>query len=315
MGVRLDPQLRFGPVAVENSSLEVQTAIDQLRAMVERSGGFIAPADHPGDRVQFEAYFNLPVPAMAPVQTAVDAATLCLEHVRDQEASIGFSLPLRLALLEGYAEAYRSSDGRVCYPHSLRRIELTPLLAQVAPGQVWLEARMLAGLRQDCSLGAPAEHPEDMVSLNPQAPSPLRRRWRRRRPNGWPTAAELSALVMALLAAPCAAMIVVSPMALAVGFGAFTVSVMPLIQAINGITWLRVGLTLLALLLAVGNWISVELSLRYYRALQSSLGQPLRLPPSQRRRVLVVRSLAILVLALVASEAILRTLAMKMPLF
>lgn len=317
MGVRLEPQLRFGAAAVDNSTLEVQAAVDALRAMVERSGGFIAPADGPVDPCQFEAYFNLPVPAAAPVQSAVDAASLCLEQVRDQEASIGFNLPLHLVLLEGYAEAYRSRDGQACYPHSLRRAELPPLLRQSAPGQVWLEARMLAGLNpgSPVAVAAPqAHHADDLVSLSPQAPSPLRRSLRRGRPRGWPTAAELSALVMALLAAPCAAMMVVSPIALALGLGAFAASVMPLIQAIAGITWLRVALTLLALVLAVGNWIALELSLRYYRALQTSLRQPLRLPPNQRRRALVVRSLAVLVLVLVAVEAILRVVAMKMPL-
>lgn len=314
MGLRLEPTLRFGAAAVDNSTLEVQAAMDQLRAMVERAGGFIAPADGQADPCQFEAYFNLPVPAASPVQTAIDAASLCLEQVRDQEASIGFNLPLHLVLLEGYAEAYRSRDGQACYPHSLRRAELTPLLQQSAPGQVWLEARMLAGLSPEAPAAAAADHADDLVSLSPQAPSPLRRSWRRAQRRGWPTAAELSALVMALLAAPCAAMLVVSPVALALGLGSFAMAVMPLIKAIAGITWLRVGLTLLALLLAVGNWISLELSLRYYRALQASLRQPLRLPPAQRRRALLVRSLAVLVLVLVAMEAILRVMAMKMPL-
>jgi len=173
---------------------------------------------------------------------------------------------------------------------------------------------MLAGLSPEAPAAAAADHADDLVSLSPQAPSPLRRSWRRAQRRGWPTAAELSALVMALLAAPCAAMLVVSPVALALGLGSFAMAVMPLIKAIAGITWLRVGLTLLALLLAVGNWISLELSLRYYRALQASLRQPLRLPPAQRRRALLVRSLAVLVLVLVAVEAILRVMAMKMPL-
>jgi hypothetical protein len=313
LGVSLESDLRFGAATVEHSLLETTANVDQLRAIVERAGGFIPPPDHPERPCQFEAYFNLPVPAARPAQAAVDAATLCLEQVRDQETSIGFQLPTRLVLLEGYAEVYTSRRDQVCYPHSLRRAELAALLPQAPIGEIWIQTSMLAALDASPPC-APGERADDLVRLGPVGPSPLRSRWRRARPRGWPAVAEILALLMAFFAAPCAAMMVVSPIALALGLGALSASVLPLIQGIGAIAWLRIGLTLAALLLAVGNWIGLELGLRQFRALQRQLQQPLRLPSRQRRRALLVRSLAVLVLLLVALEAILRVVAMKMPL-
>jgi hypothetical protein len=314
LGVSLESDLRFGAATVQHSALEAQGAADQLRVIVERAGGFIPPADPPARPCQFEAYFNLPVPSALPAQAAVDAATLCLEQVRDQEASIGFQLPVRLVLLEGYAEVYTSSRDQACYPNSLRRAELVALLTQVPVGEIWIQASMLEGLTSPPSPD-PASRADDLVRLGDVGPSPLRGRWRRARPRGWPAFAEMVALLMAFFAAPCAAMMVVSPVALAIGLGAVAASVLPVIQGIASVGWLRISLTLLALALAVANWIGLELGLRQFRALQRQLRQPLRLPARQRRRALLVRSLAVLVLLLVALEAILRVVAMKMPLF
>ena len=118
--------------------------------------------------------------------------------------------------------------------------------------------------------------------------------------------------MLALIAAPCAAMVVLAPGALLIGLGSLMAAALPLWKAVGMSLWPRVLITLLAVTLASLNWIRIELVQRRFRRLQQQVGGQLQLPRLQRRRLRLVRCSSITVLAVVLLEGILRVMVMKM---
>jgi hypothetical protein len=129
-----------------------------------------------------------------------------------------------------------------------------------------------------------------------------------------PPAAAL-ALLLALVAAPCAAMLSLGPAAVAIGAGALFTALVPALKTIGMNTGLRLALAGLALALATANLIAAERRLRRQRPLVPDLrgGRPLRFSQRSTRDIRLVRLLTLLVYGAVFGELLLRVTVMKMP--
>ena len=130
-------------------------------------------------------------------------------------------------------------------------------------------------------------------------------------PSGW---AQLSALLLAAIAAPCAAMVVIAPTAAYLGIGAVVAALIPMWKSIGMSLWPRILITMTAVITAVINLIRVEILGQKFRTLQGHVGAQVKMPRLQRRRIRLIRWTSISVLVLVALEGILRVTVMKMPL-
>ena len=119
---------------------------------------------------------------------------------------------------------------------------------------------------------------------------------------------------MALLAVPCAAMVVAAPGAAALGLASVFAALLPLWEGIGMSLWPRLAITSFAVVVASVNWIRTELAMRRFRLLQRRLGYPLHLPGRQQLRLRLIRITSVTVLALIGLEGVLRVMVMKMPL-
>ena len=128
------------------------------------------------------------------------------------------------------------------------------------------------------------------------------------------TGAQLGALLLALIAAPCAAMVVLAPGAVVIGLGSVMAVLLPLWKVVGMSVWPRVLITLIAVIFASLNWIRAELAQKRFRRLQRQVGGQLQLPQGQRRRLRLIRWTSIFVLGVVLLEGLLRVLIMKMAL-
>jgi hypothetical protein len=202
------------------------------------------------------------------------------------------------------------------------------LVSQAGNGQVLADHLFLQNLADQDSALLPSPLLRQLEQLQPDDPNPLvlldtlatgeLSQLKRRGESGLtPRAgrwAQLGALFLAAIAAPCAAMVVLAPGAGFVGLGAVIAALMPLWKAVGMSVWPRILLTLSAVVIATINLIRAEVLHRRFRDLQRQVGSQLQLPRLQRRRLRLIRWSSSFVLALVAVEGLLRVFVMKMPL-
>lgn len=307
--LELGSSLLFGRVPLGGSGPELEGLKERLRRQVEAAGGFVMPQAHgnPG----FRAFFNVPValPLGQHAARALEVASALMRDVSDEATSLGLAIPARLAVITGFAEVLQSLGDTAAIPFCQRADLLPELLARAGADQIAVDDETL-------SQAAPPRIVSERGSLALLDATGARslRSLRMPRPAASTPLTPVIALLATLLAVPCVAMVVVSPVAVSVGFGALFAAVLPLYKAIGMSLWPRVLVTGLAVLLASVNLIVTESRLRQLRILQRQAGVTLRLPRWQRLRLQAVRLLSWTVLLLVALEGVLRVTRMNMPL-
>jgi hypothetical protein len=326
--IELSSSLRFGSVDLERlSQRELPALRDQLRSRLEQRGALVLPGGE--DRaLLLSAYFNAPVRQPQPELSAYQNLLACLEWFSAELSSLGMDCGWKAALTSGYAELVACEGPLQCIPVGQVTFQASQLIDQARSGQTLADHPFLANLAtQDPNLLQPAvleqlqeSDPADgkpLVLLDTQGSGESLGPRRRSDASLNPRAsrlAQLGALLLAAMAAPCAAMVVLAPGSAFLGLGAVVTSLMPLWKAVGMSVWPRVLLTLGAVLIAVVNLVRAELLQQRFRQLQRQVAKELQLPPLQRRRLRLIRWTSVLVLVIVAVEGVLRVAVMKMPL-
>jgi hypothetical protein len=292
---------------------EATALLQRLRQEAQLLGGFVPPhRSSDAAWLEFRAFFNLPVAVDNPAQRALDVGQALLRSVRDEQATLALQLPVAAAIVSGYGELLETDDPCGSYPYSTSLDALPGLLAEAPEGAMVLDPPTQALVRWPAG-SDPASLEPRIVRAPSSAISGVRElRLNASRFSSWLT--QIVGLLAALLAIPCVAMVLVSPLALALGLGSILAAVLPFYKVIGMGLWPRLLLSGTALVVSIVNLVSVELKLAALRRLQSQAGLPLRLPRQQRRRLRFVRWSAGIVLGLVLLEGLLRVLVMKMPL-
>lgn len=324
--LELGDALRFGAVPLEQlSERELPALVEQLHKRLEDHGALILPAsaEHP---LRVSAYFNAPVQVPDPALHALKAAQAALGWLAKELDNLSIECGWRAILASGFVEVVACDGPMACFPLGEVTFRAADQLRQVPSGQLACDMQTYTAL---CSqdeeflaqlLGAPPEPlPFDGQTLVPLLDSskadlsalPSRRRLLQ----SASATSQLGALLLALIAAPCAAMVVLSPAAVAVGLGALFAVLLPLWKVIGMSLWPRVLITIAAVLVATLNLIRAELAQKRFRALQQQVGAQLTLPRAQRRRLRSMRWSSVLILAMVLLEGLLRVFVMQMPLF
>ncbi len=329
--LELESKLRFGAISVADlAERELPALREQLKARLEDAGALVLPqgTDHP---LRLQAYFNAPVPVQQPELHAFQAVTKTLRWLDTELATLALSTSWRGVLASGFVEIVACEGPLDCFPmgevsfrasEQLERLPFAQLACDMPSFQTLFNQapELIAdlGLQPDDS-PAPL-NPDALVVLldgNQTASLPASQ-LARLQPRSWvqsaSSASQFGALLLALIAAPCAAMVVLAPGALLIGLGSLMAAALPLWKVVGMSLWPRVLITLLAVTLASLNWIRIELVQRRFRRLQQQVGGQLQLPRLQRRRLRLVRCSSITVLAVVLLEGILRVMVMKMPL-
>jgi hypothetical protein len=308
LALKLPGELTLGGAPLEASRSSQEGLIARLERCLQGMGAHVVRQRPDADGLGLIAFFNVPVPVPDPPRKAVAAAREVLELVATEEQISRVRHPLRAGVAAGFVETVRVG------PEDLQLI-----------GQVSDTASRLASLSPpgEISLDAPSLSAAGLASEG----GPLR--WDRaygfdntrsfERPGALggdrrPPAAAL-ALLLALVAAPCAAMLSLGPAAVAIGAGALFTALVPALKTIGMNTGLRLALAGLALALATGNLIAAERRLRRQRPLVPGLrgGRPLRFSQRSTRDIRLVRLLTLLVYGAVFGELLLRVTVMKMP--
>lgn len=300
---------QFGRVSIPGSGVELASLQQRLRSQVETAGGYVIQQ---GDDVSaLRAYFNVPVmlPSDQVADRALDVARSLLREVIDEEASMGVSIPARLAVVSGFAEVLEMGSPAVPLPHCQRADLLPDLLSRAADHQIAVDDETVAQLSQ-----SPLPLQRGTLTLLDAAGAQGLRALRMPKPAGSTALTPVISLLAAVLAVPCVAMVVVSPAAIGLGLGGLLAAVLPFYKAIGMSLWPRLLLTGLAVVMASANLIVTESRLHQLRRLQRLAGAPVRLPRWQRRRLRLVRLLSLMVLLLVVLEGVLRVTVMRMPL-
>jgi hypothetical protein len=308
LALKLPSELQLGGTPLEASRSSQEGLIARLQSCLQGLGGHVVRQQPDEDGLGLIAYFNVPVPVADPPRQAVAAAREVLELVATEEQISRVRNPLRAGVAAGFVETVRVG------PDDIRLIgqvsETATRLANLSPpGQISVDAPTLTAagvagaegtLRWDRAYGLD----NGTSFMRPEGLGQPRR----------PPAAAL-ALLLALVAAPCAAMLSLGPAALAIGAGALFTALVPALKTIGMNTGLRITLAGLALALATGNLIAAELRLRRRLPPIPGLrgGRPLRYSRRPGREILLVRLLTLLVYGAVFGELLLRVTVMRMP--
>jgi hypothetical protein len=311
--IRLNRVFRLRQRAIPRTQPEVDALLARLRCEAEALGAFVPPhriAD--ADGLEFRGFFNLPVAVNHPAQHAFDVAQALMRVVRDEQRTLGLQLPAAAAVVSGYGELLETDDPCGCYPYC-SRLEVLPALLDRAPDQsILLDAPTQALV--DLPEHSQSDGEVSIVMADGSDRISSARDLRLTTAQVVPLLTQVLGLLAAAMAIPCVAMVLVSPLALALGMGSIIAAALPFYKAIGMGFWPRVLLSVTALLVSTINLISVERRLASLRRLQQQSGLRLRLPRQQRRRLRLVRWSAVAVLALVVLEGVLRVWVMKMPL-
>jgi hypothetical protein len=326
--VELSSSLTFGSIDLERLSLRELPALrEQLRTRLEESGALVLPAAA-AQPLRLSAYFNAPVRQTDPELRAYQALMRCLDWLSTETHGLGISCSWKAAFSSGYAELVACEGPLQCVPMGQVSYRAFELVAQADFGQVLADHPFLQKLAAQDSALLAAPLLQQLDQLHPDDPNPfvlldahqteglsgLRRGGHsglNPRAGRW---AQLGALLLAAIAAPCAAMVVLAPGSALFGLGAVAAALMPLWKAVGMSVWPRILLTLSAVLIATVNLVRSEVLHRRFRELQRQVGSQLQLPRLQRRRLRLIRWTSSFVLALVAVEGLLRVFVMKMPL-
>jgi hypothetical protein len=308
LALKLPGDLQLGGAPLEASRSSQEGLIARLERCLQGMGAHVERQRPDADGLGLIAYFNVPVPVADPPRQAVAAAREVLELIATEERISRVRQPLRAGVAAGFVETVRVG------PADLRLIgQVSETASRIAslspPGEISVDAPTLtaAGL---ASKGGPLRWDRAYSLDNARSFE---------RPGGLggggrPPAAAL-ALLLALVAAPCAAMLSLGPAALAIGAGALFTALVPALKTIGMNTGLRVTLAGLALILATGNLIATERRLRRQLPPVPGLqgGRPLRFNRRPGREILLVRLLTLLVYGVVFGELLLRVAVMRMP--
>ena len=326
--IELDGTLRFGSVNLDQlSARELPALRDQLRSRLEQRGALVLPVsdDRP---LLLSAYFNAPVQQPQPERSAYEALLSGLNWLHTENSSLGVNSGWKAALTSGYAELVPCEGPIDCVPIGQVTFQALRLIDRASWGQALVDRFFLGNLAaQDpgLSIGGllaqleqtdPADD-RPLLLLDTQASGPSPEHWRRSASSWTPQAsrwAQVGALLMAVMAAPCAAMVVLSPAAAFLGLGATAAVLMPFWNQVGMSFWPRILITLGAVLIASINLVRAELLKRRFNRLQRQVGSQLQLPNLQRRRLRLIRWTSSIVLLVVALEGVLRVAWMKMPL-
>jgi hypothetical protein len=327
--LELERSLRFGSVHLEQLSVRELPALrDQLRSRLEQRGALVMPVgeDRP---LLLSAYFNAPVQQQQPELAAYEALLACLNWLTSENDSLGVNCGWKAALTTGYAELVPCDGPVACIPMGQVTFQALRLIDHAKSGQALVDRNFLAHLAaQDSTLPLQGllkqldrmDSGDDrpLLLLDSQSGESSLERLRRSAGNWSPQVsrwAQAGALLLAFIAAPCAAMVVLAPGAAFLGLGAVAAALLPLWGKVGMSLWPRVLLTLGAVLIASINLVRAELVKRRFDRLQRQVGSQLQLPNLQRRRLRLIRWTSSVVLFLVAFEGVLRVTWMKMPLF
>lgn len=311
--LQLNRCFSLGQRPIPDTETEVRALLGRLRNLAESLGAFVPP--HQADsasRLELRAFFNLPIPIKEPAPRAVTVAQALMRELRDEAKTLGLQLPASAAITSGYGELLEASDPCESYPLSPCVEQLPDLLAKAPDHTILVDQPTQALL--DPALLVNAADEVSVVSAD-RLPAFALRDLRPGSSRFGGTITQLLGLVAALLAIPCVAMVVVSPVSILLGLGSVFAALLPFYKVIGMGFWPRVLLSVTAILVSSINLIEVEARLAKLRRLQREVGVRLRLPRQQRRRVRLLRWSSALVLVLVLAEGLLRTLVMKMPLF
>jgi len=327
--IELDRNLRFGSVNLEQLSVRELPALrDQLRSRLEQRGALVMPVgeDRP---LLLSGYFNAPVQQQQPELAAYEALLACLDWLITESVSLGVNCGWKAALTTGYAELVPCDGPVACVPIGQVTFQALRLIDRARSGQALVDRYFLSSLAaQDPELPldgllAQLERTDQaddrpLLLLDSQASGTSLERWRSSSASWTPQVsrwAQAGALLLAVIAAPCAAMVVLAPGAAFLGLGAVAAALLPFWGKVGMSFWPRVLLTLGAVLIASINLVRAELVNRRFDRLQRQVGSQLQLPVLQRRRLRLIRWTSSVVLFVVAIEGVLRVVWMKMPLF
>ena len=325
--LELEARLRFGDVELNAlSERELPALQQQLRERLEHQSALVMPSDaeHP---YRLQCYFNAPVVVDQPERQGYMALMDALRWLEGELTSLGMQNRWRAVLTSGFVEVVACEGPLQCFPLGEVTFRASDLLERLSFGQLGADRSSIAALeQQDSSLLQSLDHnalpaqrqgPELVVLMNRADLSSLPLLPKLVGVSAQPpvtTGAQFGALLLALIAAPCAAMVVLAPGAVVIGLGSVMGVLLPLWKVVGMSVWPRVLITLLAVALASLNWIRAELVQRRFRRLQRQVGGQLQLPMAQRRRLRLIRWSSGFVLAVVLIEGLLRVLVMQMPL-
>jgi hypothetical protein len=298
---------------VQDTEPEAIALLERLRQEAQLLGAFVPPyRSVDAAWLEFRAFFNLPVAVVNPAQRALDVGQALLRSVCDEQATLALQLPVSAAIVSGYGELLEADDPCGSYPYSASLDGLPRLLDKAPDRAVVLDQPTQALVKWPA--GSDADTPGMRIVMAQASATSGVRELRLDSSRLSSLFTQLFGLLLALLAIPCVAMVLVSPLALALGFGSMLAAVLPFYKVIGMGLLPRLLLSGAALLVSIVNLVSVELKLAALRRLQRQAGLTLRLPRHQRRRLQFVRWSAAIVLALVLLEGLLRVFVMKMPL-
>lgn len=269
-----------------------------------------------GDAVM--AIFNAPIQNEAHAREATAAAVGIQHGLKSVATDLNLDLQARVGVSCGYARVGRlGSADRKDYTAIGDVVNLASRLEAFAqPGEIMLDERVFARVSADYPDLAPEElnvrgFPEPVKAYRLgqagqaraaaviQPPDPLTRR----------QTVSLGAVLFAILGAPCAATVILSPLAVVLGLGAAFGALGPLLGMLDSAP-IRIPLQLFAILGAVINLYVIW----YGRRQREKTGgfEPTR---SERRKVALVAWLSVLSLLAVAFENYAHIFIEKNPFF
>ena len=302
--------LGFGRIRIESlSQRELPAVRTKLISLLEQRGALVLPPEASPDGV-IQACFNAPVRLDDPLRSGFEALKGAFTWIQDEALATGLTYPLRAAITKGYVEIFGDPDTNSVCPIGQVTFRAPELLRYANTGQIVADSLVAT------ELGFCAEpDSQESVIFDQNRPDEATQN-RFPPPAAWNFSllSQLGGVAMALLAVPCAAMVVAAPGAAALGLASVFAALLPLWEGIGMSLWPRVALTVLAVVVASINWIRTELAMRRFRLLQLRLGYALHLPARQRFRLRLIRITSVTVLTLISLEGVLRVLVMKMPL-
>lgn len=302
--------LGFGRIRLESlSKSELPAVRSKLINLLEQRGALVLPPEASPDGV-VQACFNAPVRLEDPLRSGFEALNSAFAWMKDEAGATGLNYPLRAAITKGYVEIFGDPDTNSVCPIGQVTFRAPELLRYASTGQIVADPEVAEelGFRAESGLKASVifdQNRPDDARQNRFRPLPV---W------SFSLLSQLGGVAMALLAVPCAAMVVAAPGAAALGLASVFAALLPLWKGIGMSLWPRLAITFFAVLVASVNWIRTEFAMRRFHLLQRRLGYPLHLPARQQLQLRLIRITSVTVLTLIGLEGVLRVVVMKMPL-
>ena len=300
----------FGRIRLESlSQRELPAVRTKLISLLEQRGALVLPAEASPNGV-VQACFNAPVRLDDPLRSGFDALNSAFAWIQDEAIATGLNYPLRAAITKGYVEIFGEPNTNYVCPIGHVTFRAPQLLRYASTGQIVADPQVAV------ELGFSAQPDEKAAVIFDQNRSveDIQNRFPPLPVWSFSFLSQLSGVAMALLAVPCAAMVVAAPGAAALGLASVFAALLPLWKGIGMSLWPRLAITAFAVVVASVNWIRTELAMRRFRLLQRRLGYPLHLPGRQQLQLRLIRITSVTVLALIGLEGVLRVMVMKMPL-